>query len=443
MNLLQLLNRLIPAPQEWFEGQTQKHSPTASKIPAVTCTSWEELIVVWKRAMTWTDSMDITLSSMLAIVASTKLQEDQVWLRVIGIAGTAKTTLCEALSANTNYTFSMSVQRGFHSGDSRGGGDSSLFSRMDGKTTIINEGDTLLTSPTCGQTLSEMRDLWSGQTRAVYRNGVSYEYHGLKTTFIIAGTGTLRRLNKSAAGDRFLDCIIYEKESVTKERALVTNILENSLDAMMCESNGDVSSRESPEKYLAKQTTSGFIDYIRSVVSQRLLLIKSTPGTIPKAFSKDCEAMGLLVAYMRTRATGGDEDKTEKELHVRLSKQLAKIALCTAVVMGKSQVDAEVMRRMAHIADDTCYGVNYEVAKCLMGKSLGVRGIALTVRKPEELVRKTLGTLLELEVVKVDQSVSASGAIGRGKTLYRLSIQAQSLLNHLRRLMKEPINVVA
>jgi len=438
-NLLHLLNRLVPYPQEWLENTKHKQNghPTPPPIAALECNSWEDLVSTWKDAMYWTDALDITLSSMMAVVASTKLQGDQVWLRIIGRAGTAKTTLCEAFSANTEYTFSMSVQRGFHSGDSRGG-DNSLFSRMADKTVIINEGDTLLTSPTCGQTLSEMRDLWSGQTRAVYRNGVSYEYHGLKTTFIIAGTSTLRRLNRSAAGDRFLDCIISDGDCVTKERQLVTDVLANSLSSMMTESNGELASREDPRLMLAKQKTAGYINYIRHNVSVLMQRLAANPAGIPPTFVKNCEAMGLLVANMRTRPTGGDEDKTEKELHIRLSKQLAKAALCTTLVMGKATVDSEVMRRMAHVAEDTSYGNSFEVVKALFGKAMDVRSLAVAIRKSEEITRKTLATLLELDIVRTDQSQAASGAQGRGKTVYRLSVQAQTLLTHLRRLLKEP-----
>jgi hypothetical protein len=441
-NLLRVLSLIQPIPPEWYVKYEQKHAKNGTPVvkpilEPLECTNWIEFREVWTKAMTWTDAMDIALSSMMAVVASTDVIEDQVWLRLIGKAGTAKTTLCEAFSTNIQHTFSVSVNRGFHSGSTQGGKDNSLFSQMDGKTAIINEADTLLTSPNCAQTLSEMRDMWSRRTRAVFRNGVSYD-HEINTTFIIAGTPTIRRLNKSAAGDRFLDCIIYEQESIEAERNLVRGILGKSkrnLLRVRKKGAGEDQPKTSEALDLAYRKTSGFINYIRDGIDKKL---EPMVDLLPASYDSDCEALGLWVAYMRTRPTGGDEDRTDKELHVRLSKQLYKLGACTAAVMDRPTVDAEVLRRLAHIAEDTCWGLSYEVVKALSDKTLDVRGIAVTIRKPEEIVRKTIVTLLELQLVKSDQSTAASGAIGRGKTVYRLSMHAQSLLNHLRRLMKEP-----
>jgi len=104
------------------------------------CTSYEVLVASWRKALKWTPSLDTTLAAMLATSASTKLQGDQLWLRVVGPPGTAKSTLCEALAVDKDNTHSISIQKGFHSGykgsGAQKGKDSSLIPRIDGKTVI-------------------------------------------------------------------------------------------------------------------------------------------------------------------------------------------------------------------------------------------------------------------------------------------------------------------
>lgn len=431
------LDRFRPAPPEWFEGiKDEEAKYSAPKLECIPCESYEELVGAWKEAMTWTDGLEVGLSVLLGVVSSTTLQDDQVWIRLIGIAGTAKTTLCEAIAVNTLYTHPMSVLTGLHSGykGEGAGEDASLIPKINRKTAIINEGDVLLKAPNRDQIMSELRDLYSGMARCHYRNGKTEEYLGLRVSVVLAGTPTIRVLNKSALGDRFLDCIIYEKESDQAERTLVRSILEETLDASLCESNGEAKSQYSPEKVKAYQLTGGYVTYLRENGVRKLQALKESGG-IPSTLTQDCESLGLLVAAMRTRPHGGDEDATEKELHIRLSKQLRKLALCLAVVLNRP-IDAEVMRRVARVARDTSYGMTYDVCRTLIGQQLDRRAIASRLSTTDTKVGKALEILLALDCVRVDVSESTSGAMKRRSNVYRLTPIMSGLLTKLRDLLQ-------
>ncbi len=431
--LIELLDKLIDVPKEWLEGVKDKTGSEVEvlDIEPLPCSSYEELREAWGKALEWGEALDITMTVMLAQVASTMLLEDQLWIRIIGRAGTAKTTLCEALSINRQYVFALAKMTGLHSGF-RGddGEDTSLIPKMKNKTTIANEADTLLKAPNLNEQLSEWRDLFSGKTRAHYRNGKQVEYAGLRTGVIWAGTPIIRELNRSAAGDRFLDVIIQDKITQTEEKNLARKILKQSRKSMVLASNCDVNSQLNPGKLFAYQKTSGYINYLRENFNTVIPLIEENSYA---ELDQDCEQLGKLVAIMRTRPSGRDEEATEPEFHIRLSNQLLKLALCLAFAMNKERVDEEVMSRVARVAKDTSYGDTYKVCKALLVGPLESRGIKFGHSHPEG-VTKAIRVLMAIGAIRGESPTSSSGVIGR-KVIYHLTLQTKNLLGKLQSLL--------
>jgi hypothetical protein len=430
-----LLNRFRPAPSNWFEEGTSGGSE-GIKLEPLPCSSYQQLVSYWKAAMEWTDYMDITLTSMLAVAASTPLQGDQVWLRVIGIPGSAKTTLCDALGTNRAYCKHLSLQTGIHSGYSDGSGkDFSLIERLNGKTAVINEGDIFVNSPNQKQLWAEWRDVYSGFTHADYRHQEAKSYEGLRMTMILAGTPKLRLMNSAALGDRFLDCVIYKYEGVVAESKLVRSVIDDTWDQSTTASNGSPTSTDRPELIAAKQRTAGYINWLRDNIEDKAKeIVKGLAPENRERLNIDFEMLGRTVAIMRTRAGLGEEEATEKELHIRLSKQLRKLGVCQAVVMN-TEIDAEVMRRTAKIAYDTCFGNTFEIIKQLTGKSSDIATIATTIRRPPELVRKSMAILYQLESVKAATPSAPSGASRRGPMTYSLTPPTSALLGRMNNLL--------
>jgi hypothetical protein len=431
------LNRFVDPPEEWLKGATRAAgtSSTINTLAPLDCSSYAELLECWKKALVgWTYFLDTTLSSMLAVVTSTKLQGDQLWLRVIGIPGTAKTTFCAAIGSNKEYCKEISKLTGLHSGyDDGSGRDFSLMDRLNLKTAILNEGDVLLTASGKEAIMAELRDIYSGYTNSDHRNREAQSYEGLRIAFILSGTPKIRALNKSALGDRFLDCVIYQKEDDVKESNLVRSVLKSNRLRSVSESDGKPESFDSPEKIMAKQKTAGYVTWLRTKGGARLLqMMQNTPEEHLDRVEADCEMLGRLTAYMRARAGDDDEEPTEKELHIRLSEQLRKAAFCSAVTLNQPTVTEEVMRRTAKLAHDTCYGTTFDISKKLMNSPLSVDQLAATLRKDKKIIRKSMDVLYELQAAKYSRPQSDSGAINSGRATWYLDpVRTMPLMKRL------------
>lgn len=431
------LNRFKDVPEEWLTGVHRKEglSDTVHTLAPLECNSYAELLECWKGALVgWTYFLDTTLSSMLAVVTSTRLQGDQLWLRVIGIPGTAKCTFCAAIGSTKEYCKEVSQLTGFHSGyDDGSGRDFSLMERLQLKTAILNEGDVLLQAANKAQILSELRDIYTGYTNSDYRHKGSQSYEGLRIAFILAGTPKIRALNASALGDRFLDCVIYQKEDDVKESNLVRSVLRSNRMRRVSEADGKPESFDSPEKILAKQKTAGYVTWLRTKGGELLLkMMQDTPDEQLDRIEADCEMLGRLAAYMRARSGDNDEEPVEKELHIRLSEQFCKAAFCTAVVLNHATVDEEVMRRVAKLCHDTCFGLTFDIAKKLMASPMDLDQLSNSLRKNTKVVGKALGMLYELGAAKYNRPAKDSGARNSNKSVWFLDpVRCMPLMKRL------------
>ena len=345
---------------------------------------------------------------------------------------TAKSTLCEALSVSM-YTHAMGMFTGLHSGMVNDKGeDTSLIPRINTRTMIINEGDMLLKCPQKDQFNAQLRDLYTGVARCHYRNGKEITYGGLRTTVILAGTPVMRELNKSALGDRFLDVIVFTETDAHKTRKLVLTVLAKKRKNMLVQSNCDARSQGNPEMVRAFQMTGGYLNWLRENGIKQLAQVEAQ---MAPQMDMEFESLGQLTAWMRTRPHGGDEDKTEAELHIRLGAQLQKLAMCEAVTMNRT-VDGEIMRRVSKIAKDTCFGTTFNVCLLLAREPrLCDTQIRNRLGTGLEHLRKSLNTLMELGCIRTSQSEKGIGPFGAKKSLYRLSLPMTGLLNKLNNLL--------
>jgi hypothetical protein len=411
-----LWDLIVDVPEHWVE-EGKKSIKSDDELELLDCTEYSQLKDAWEDALQWTPSLNTTLSSMLATVASTKLQGDQLWLRVIGPPGSAKSTLCEAITTNRQYVKPISVQKGFHSGykgsKEDAGKDSSLIPRIDGKTVITKDGDTLLASPNVAQILSEMRDFYDGTSRADYKNFKSSAYTGLRITFILAGTKSLRRLNKSYLGDRFIDCIIYDRgeQNFALEQEILVRAASNALKRVRSHSSPDVKKQQDPAMTKAMQLTGGYVQYLRQNVEK---LIKEV--NCPEWVLTECIKLGEIVSCLRARPDKELEaEDQEVELPTRLTSQFVRLANTLAVVWNKRQVDEEVMSAVRKVATDTGRGITMSILDALYESNDGLscRQIALRLATSEATIRRNVAFLKTIGVVKGSAKSNNSGARGR------------------------------
>jgi hypothetical protein len=343
---------------------------------------------------------------MLASITSVKSIGEQLWVRILGVPSSGKTTLCEGLSVARKYVIAKSTMRGFHSGwrSSDGNGnsqDSSLIAEIKHRGTLVTkDGDTLLRLPNLPQILSEARDLYDTVTRASYRNSMSRDYAGIRMTWILCGTNTLRQLDSSELGERFLDCSIVDKMDDETEDAIGWRVANRAARAVATEVDGKPETQYEPELAQAMQLTGGYVCYLRENAQKLLSEIKISEEAL-----RQCMWLGKFVAYMRTRLgkqRGDVEEETEREMSFRLISQHVRLAHCLAVVLNCKEVDREVMRRVTKVALDTSRGSTFEVAKRLYNSPHGMEPYDLSIQlgEPEERTRKLLRFLRKVGVVE-------------------------------------------
>lgn len=406
-SLAELLSKRQPLPPDWVSQETRDVAVSA-RYNAVECNDWKVLVGAWRKAMRWTEGLDRALSVMLASITSTKAVGDQLWVKIMGPASCGKTTLCEAISTAKDYVLAKSVIRGFHSGY-RGedkGEDASLIKIMEGMTLVTKDGDTLLQSPNFGQILAEARDLYDGVARNDYRNGVRRNYDRLRCTWILCGTASLRTLDSSELGERFLDCVIMRGVDPILEAEILKRAARSAGKAVQIEANGEAISQYEPDLATAMQLTGGYVNYLRQNAARLLEEVE-----LSDELEELCINLGRFVSYMRARPSRKQEELAERELAARLVKQHIRLAYCLTVVLGKKKVDQEVMRRVRQVALDTARGRVQEICRHLFSKhpeGVEVRGLSLLCHETEDSLRfllRFLGRIGAVECFKRERGV--------------------------------------
>jgi hypothetical protein len=337
---------------------------------------------------------------MLSAVTSTKVVGDQLWVKIIGPASCGKSTLCEAISTNTQYVAAKSVIRGFHTGWKNGKDDEddhSLITEIRDKTLVIKDGDTLLQSPNLPQILSEARDIYDGTSRASYRNAETREYTGIRVSWLLCGTDSLRQIDSSELGERFIDCVVMDNEiDDDLEDEIGWRVACRTDKNMGVESNGKAETNYEPELATAMQLTGGYVSYLRENAMQLLASFE-----FPRKELKRVQRLAKFISYMRARPSKIQIEDSGREFSARLTSQLVRLAKCVAIVLNKTTVDEEVMARTHKVALDTSRGMSLDIVEHLIENEEGSDTTALvnTLRIDRNHVSPLLMFLRKLGVV--------------------------------------------
>jgi len=421
-----LLEKVIPIPSSWVPGRNKKAAPGGLEIDCITCLEWGSVVNAARKALKWTEGLDRGMSVAFAVVISTKAVGDQLWVKMIGPAGCGKSTLCEALSVNKKYTIAKSTIRGFHSGyqvDRSGEEDSSLLAQVQDKTLITKDGDTLLQSPNLTQILAEARDVYDRTSRTHYRNQMSRDYEGINMTWLLCGTSSLRRIDSSELGERFLDCVIVEDMDEDLEDEIAMRVAYRAEREMAFEADGKMETRDGPDMVKFKQLTGGYIRYLRENARELLSAVTMTDRTLIQ-----CHRLAKFVACMRARPSAKQEEKSEREMCFRLTSQLVRLAKCLTAVLNKEEADTEVMRRVTRVAIDTARGRTMEIVKCLYREGelgLYMDKLALYTNQPEEKEKLMVRFMGQIRIVELYRPKSMPGVSSRAR--WRLTTSMRQL----------------
>jgi len=415
--LERLLSLVSDLPEGWVKVIRKRPARsvdgTMSPMP---CERYSDLINSWRKAMRWTDGLDHALVCMLATVASTPMVGDQLWLKVVGPAACGKSTLCEAISVTHKYVLAKSTIRGFHSGFKEQGGsktgeDNSLLALLPGKTLVTKDGDTLLQSPNLPQILSEGRDVYDGVSRTHYRNAMSKDYDGLRVTWILCGTSSLRQIDSSELGERFLDCVIMEGIDDDLEDEILDRVVHRASRDVAVESDGEASRHYPKELAEAMRLTGGYVEWLREHAADGLAGVD-----YPEQSRRMLTRLGKFVAHMRARPSLRQEEVAEREFATRLVSQLTRMAGCLALVLNRTTVDDEVMVRVRRVAMDTSRGLTLSLVGHLHDRrpeGLSTGSVAMLAGQTEDKARWLLKFLRDIHAVEFYEPPSVKGVKSR------------------------------
>jgi hypothetical protein len=412
--LKEILANVEPIPEAWVPGRTAEAAAAGEPdLDLITCDSWPVLMGGWRRAMKMTEGLTASLACMLATVTSTKIVGDQLWMKIIGPPSCGKSVLCEALSVNTQYVTSKSTIRGFHSGyksDKEGKEDNSLIPKIRDKTLVTKDGDTLLQAPNRAQILAEARDLYDCTSRTHYRHGIDRNYMGVRMTWLLCGTESLRQLDSTELGERFLDCVVVDEMDDELEDEIGWRVANRVDREMAFEADGKAETREGPEMVHAKRLTGGYISYLRRNARDLLEQVRA-----PEQALRRCQRLAKFVSFMRARPSKAQEEKAQRELSFRLISQVVRLAKCLAVVLNRKELDEDVLRIVTKVATDTARGRTLELVRNLARAGYAgaeTRQLALWTNETEDKERQMLRFLRKIGAVELFTRQLSAGLSG-------------------------------
>lgn len=419
-HLSTLLGKLSPVPDTWLGSEKKEDSGRNIGLTPLECTRYSDLINAWRKALKWRQELDDVLSVMLSVALSTEQIGDQLFLMVIGDAGSGKTRFCDGMLVS-NRCYAMEHLTGFHSGwKDETGEDFSLLARANRKTWITPEGDVMMSSPHFQQIMSQQRRIFDGTSGASFKNmKEDRRYTGLRTPWIIAGTPALMDTDQARLGDRFLKVII-DQPPEDEKREILRRVSHSALRAVRQRSDGTPESQVEERLGEAYRMTGGYIDWL----TDNLDLLANV--SVADEYLDECARLAELTAFVRARPSRNKEEQHDtKEMPTRLTHQYVRLMACMTVVLNKESVDEEVMRRVRKVALDTASGYVLKAVRHMADhqeSGVEVRGLSAATGRRDDQVRTMLRFLGTIGAVEMFNPPKAPGEKSlTPKYRYRLS----------------------
>lgn len=410
----------------------------ATEMGPVSCSSWKELRNAWQEALHWTPGLDAVLPAMLAVCLSTEQQgSNQLFLQLIGEAGSAKTRLCDGLLVS-KHCYPLEHLTGFHSGWQAGQGeDFSLIGRINKKTLVTPEGDVLMSSPRFAEIMSQQRRIFDGTSGADYKTTKTQQRHeGLRTPWIMAGTPALLNTDQSRLGDRFIR-IIIDPPKTDERRDILRQVCYTELRTVLVRSNCTADSIVEENLRRAYQLTGGYVDYLRARAEDILAQVaagQSDDGSEGYVVER-CMALAEFTADFRARPDPNhkrEEKHDAKEMPTRLAGQFIRMASCMAAVLQRNKIDDDVLVRIRKVAMDTARGRTYEIAKRIHvegNDGCSLRALGMWVGESEEKIITLLRFMRRIGIVE-PYSPESNGVAHLGQR-WKLTPRSHSLIKEI------------
>jgi len=442
-----LLENLVDPPElnddQDGDGHQQKsREPKPKDLEPIPIDTFEELIAIYEQEgmfmpQTVKDTLAVTLATILTPMMG---GNEMVLLFIRGPSSSGKSTICEAVSANSRFSVPVSKFTGFHSGvRKKGKKDLSLMKVIDGKTMFVKDWTVILSLPDASrnQIEGELRDVTDGSSEARFKNGVYHSYKNFRMAMVAGVTDAILKYNDSELGSRFLHIDITDEFHGSKShiKAALTSTVGAILGSFQQRGpeGGEEKERFIPKDKMEriKRCTAGFINvmYDRFVTQE--------PPEVPDWFTDKVTAIGMFVSKIKAEVTrkGYERDiiyRPRSAIGIRIGNQLMKVGVGLSVVLGTNRLGGNILRILRKMSLDTAQGFNYdivaEICKAHDNGSIGLdkAQIAKRVNLTESNVKKRLDDLRVMGLISLCKSANGEGK-GRNRHVYQFKHEYREL----------------
>ncbi len=311
---------------------------------------WNELRKCFSQHLMMDQDMITALVLCLAVVISRDIKKDPLWLHLVAPPGGGKTTILNTFRAASCCIFRSSLTPASLVSGFRCGHDPSLLPKLRDKCGIFKDGTELLVMDenTKKATNATFRGAYDGDVDRNYGNDVIRIYKDLNFSLLIGMTPAVHGESDASIGERFLKMQMLRTDADRSENQ-IRMALEN------------IGKEQKIDTILQKMVS----DFLWRKVD-----LDNLPS-IPKKYNEQIIALAQLIGALRSRV---EREKFRDriifrphiEVATRLAKQLAKIGICVAHVLGKHKVDKEVWFYIERVAFDTAIGFHLDIVQCIM-----------------------------------------------------------------------------
>lgn len=429
-----LTQNLVPAefPDSDSSENTQGTPATTEEhLDPLPCTDFRTLADEFDRSTYFTKSMEQCLVFGLAGNISVNLGGELIWGYLRGPPSGGKSMICDAISAAHKYAEPVGKMTGMHSGYKIGKSkkDHSTLKMVNGKQMIVKDWTTVISMPDAmlRNIYGELRSIYDGNDTIAYRNELKRKYKDIRFSILAAVTDEILRQNWSHLGERFVSIDITDP-TFGSHKHVKTGLQHIITGIQASYPNGQTEKVTPPDKLLKiKRLTIGLLDHLHNRIRTCSAVV--VPDDIINRLTKSARFIERIRGRV-SRESGSREIQYRPKvaIGIRLAAQLAKIAMCTATVLGKTEVDEEVFRIPAKVAVDTAFGPNFDIVKHLMdchdeGKNLGLSNKQLRSKISylcENSITKRLEDMQHLKLVRRVEVPNNHGVRGRYQHLWEV-----------------------
>lgn len=380
---------------------------TITTVEAKACREFSDLMEIYKRDLTITQSIEDCVAVSCAVHVATQLDGDPLWMYLVGAPSSGKSTICELICADEYNTKPLSKFTGLVSGSVAG---QHLAPLLHGKCVVIKDGTLLLESSPMqlSSIFGELRDIFDGSLEAHYRNGVEASFSGISFGMLIGITERVYGLDLAALGERFLHVRLETERTTELERnkSAIAAIFANTGKTSAAGSE-DLDSRQFPTQ---RSYTAGFLQHLHDQVAFKDVLR-------PEWDEDDAlliQSLADVIACSRASVPTDSKDNilydSRPEASTRVVKQLARLALSLCYVYNVKYITSDIRRLLVKVARDTAHSRQYSIINALATAEGGLTrtGISAKTNVSIEQVRKVVDSLLSLGICEQSHTTVAT-----------------------------------